>query len=86
VVNLKGSTGPWKVFQALREQSSMSTPIRATLSIYALVNTPSPRRSSTRTGESPSGHDPPTPTTLQNTLQDSQRRTPTNRSPQPLHS
>ena len=28
---LEGSTGPWKVVQALREQSGISTPIRATL-------------------------------------------------------
>ncbi|MCA1646061.1 MAG: hypothetical protein LC797_11550 [Chloroflexi bacterium] len=31
VVNLEGSTGPWQVVQALREQSGISTPIRATL-------------------------------------------------------
>ena len=31
VVNLEGSTGPWKVVQALREQSGISTPIRAPL-------------------------------------------------------
>jgi len=31
VVNLEGSTGPWKVVQALREQSGISTPIRAAL-------------------------------------------------------
>ena len=50
MVNLEGSTGPWKVVQALREQSGISTPIRATLWIHALVNTPSPSSSSTRTG------------------------------------
>jgi hypothetical protein len=31
VVNLEGSSGPWQVVQALREQSGISTPIRATL-------------------------------------------------------
>src|SRR5579859_976090 len=31
VGNLEGSSGPWKVVQALREQGGMSTPIRATL-------------------------------------------------------
>jgi hypothetical protein len=31
VVNLEGATGPWQVVQALREQSGISTPIRATL-------------------------------------------------------
>jgi hypothetical protein len=31
VVKLEGSTGPWQVVQALREQSGISTPIRATL-------------------------------------------------------
>ena len=52
VVNAEG------VFQALREQSGMSTPIRATLWIQAVAITPSPSRSSRRTGVSQSGHDP----------------------------
>ena len=38
--NLEGSTGPWQVVQALREQSGISTPIRATLWIYALGEHP----------------------------------------------
>ena len=37
VVNMEGSSGPWKVFQALREQSGMSTPIRAPLWIHAVL-------------------------------------------------
>src|ERR1700736_1390655 len=86
VVNLEGSSGPWKVVQALREQSGMSIPIRAALWIQTVPTTPSPSRSSTRTGESHSRHDPPTPRARQNTLQDSQRRTPTKRSPHPPHS
>src|SRR5713226_8672793 len=53
---------------------------------YALVNTPSPSRSSTRTGLSQSGHAPPGPRAAQNKLQDSQRRTPTNLSPHWPHS
>ena len=86
MVNLEGSSGPWQVVQALREQSGISTPIRVTLWIHARVNTPSPSRSSTRMGRSQSGHIPPGPRAAQNRLQGSQRRTPTNRSPHWPHS
>ena len=50
VVNPEGSTGPWKVVQPLREQSGISTPIRAPLWIHTVVNTLAPSRSSMRTG------------------------------------
>ena len=86
VGNLEGSTGPWKVVQALREQSGMSTPIRATLWIHAVESTPSPSRSSSSTGVSHSGHNPPKPTERANKLQSPHRRSPRNRSPHPPHS
>src|SRR5579859_3756084 len=86
VVNLEGSTGPRKVVQALREQSGISTPIRAPLWIYAVAITPSPRRSSRRTVVSHSGHDPPKPSARAKRPHASQRRSPRNRSPHPPHS
>ena len=48
-----------KVVQALREQSGMSTPIRAPLWIQAVATTSSPSRSTSSTGVSHSGHDRP---------------------------
>jgi len=77
---------PEGVFQVLREQNGMSTPIRATLWIQVVGSTPSPSKSSMSTALSHSGHKPPKPTARANKLQSLQRRSPRKRSPHPPHS
>ena len=52
---------PEGVFQVLREQNAMSTPIRATLWIHVAGSTPCPIRSAMSSGVSHSGHTPPRP-------------------------